>query len=122
MTSTIPLLAGALSTMTFAASVLPMVVKAWRTRDLRSYSRGHLVLANVGNGVHSVYVFHLPPGPIWVLHTFYVVTSALMLVWNIRYAVPRRRRNGAEYVTAAPGTTGGPYAGRAAVTSRMGPT
>jgi hypothetical protein len=86
MTSTgLSLLAGIASTMIFAVSVLPMVVKAWRTRDLRSYSRGHLVLANVGNGVHSVYVWDLPPGPIWALHGFYLVTSALMLAWKIRY-------------------------------------
>jgi hypothetical protein len=87
MTSTgIPVLAGIASTTIFAASVLPMVVKARRSRDLRSYSRGNLVLANIGNGVHSVYVFDLPPGPIWALHGFYLVTSALMLVWSVRYA------------------------------------
>jgi len=86
MTATgIPVLAGTASTIIFAASVLPMVVKARRTRDLRSYSRGNLVLANLGNGVHSVYVYDLPRGPIWVLHGFYVVTSALMLLWSVRY-------------------------------------
>jgi hypothetical protein len=85
MTTGIPVLAGIASTIVFAASVLPMVVKAWQTRDLRSYSRGNLVLANIGNGVHSVYVFALPRGPIWVLHSFYVVTSALMLLWSVRY-------------------------------------
>ena len=86
MTATgIPVIAGIASTIVFAASVLPMVVKAWRTRDLRSYSRGNLVLANIGNGVHSVYVFALPRGPIWVLHSFYVITSALMLLWSVRY-------------------------------------
>ena len=87
MTSTgIPVLAGIASTTIFAASVLPMLVKAWQTRDLRSYSRGNPVLANIGNGVHSVYVFDLPPGPIWALHGFYLVTSALMLLWSVRYA------------------------------------
>jgi hypothetical protein len=93
MTSTgIPVLAGIASTVIFAASVLPMVVKAWRTRDLRSYSRGNLMLANIGNGVHSVYVFNLPPGPIWALHGLYLVTSALMLAWSVRYASPRGSR------------------------------
>ena len=43
------IVAGALSTVLFAASVLPMLIKAARTRDLSSYSRGNLVLANVGN-------------------------------------------------------------------------
>jgi hypothetical protein len=42
-----------------------MLVKAHRTRDLASYSLGNLLLANVGNAVHSVYVFSLPAGPIW---------------------------------------------------------
>ena len=32
------------------------------------------MLANVGNAVYSVYVAQLPAGPIWALHTFYVVT------------------------------------------------
>ena len=50
-----------------------MLGKAVRSKDLASYSRSNLVLANVGNAVYSVYVFNLPPGPIWMLHTFYVV-------------------------------------------------
>ena len=53
-----------------------MLGKAARTKDLSSYSRGHLVLANVGNLFYSVYVFHMPPGPIWALHTFYLASTA----------------------------------------------
>ena len=86
MSSTLPIAAGTLATIVFAASALPMLGKAARSRDLRSYSRTNLVLANVGNAVYSIYVFHLPPGPIWLLHTFYVVSSALMLFWSLRYA------------------------------------
>jgi uncharacterized protein with PQ loop repeat len=86
MSSALPLAAGTLATIVFAASALPMLGKAARSRDLRSYSRANLVLANVGNAVYSVYVFHLPPGPIWLLHTFYVISSALMLFWSLRYA------------------------------------
>jgi len=82
---TIAVLAGTASTVLFAASVLPMLVKAARTRVLNSYSRGNLLLANVGNLVHSVYVAQLPAGPIWALHSFYIVTSALMLVWHLHY-------------------------------------
>jgi uncharacterized protein with PQ loop repeat len=78
--------AGTLATILFAVSTLPMLGKAARSRDLRSYSRSHLVLANVGNAVYSVYVFALPAGPIWMLHTFYVCSSALMLFWSLRYA------------------------------------
>ena len=75
--------------MVFACAALPMLLKAIRSRDLTSYSTGNLVLANVGNAVYSIYVFHLPPGPVWALHTFYVVSSALMLFWSRRYAPGR---------------------------------
>src|SRR5215471_15259548 len=85
----LPTLAGFASTVIFAASVLPMLIKAFRSRDLTSYSRGNMVLANVGNAVHSVYVFSLPPGPVWLLHSFYLVSSALMLGWYLRYAVQK---------------------------------
>jgi uncharacterized protein with PQ loop repeat len=94
-------LAGTVSTVLFAASTLPMLIKAARTRELASYSRGNLVLANAGNAVHSIYVFHLPPGPIWALHTFYVVTSGLMLFWHLRYARRAPRSDG------VPSSTGG---------------
>jgi hypothetical protein len=88
MGTTLPILAGIVSTTVFACSMLPMLAKAARTHDLTSYSLGHLLLANVGNAVHSVYVFHLPPGPIWFLHGFYLVTSALMLFWWVRHRPP----------------------------------
>lgn len=84
MDATLPMLAGMVSTAVFAGSMLPMLHKALRTRELSSYSLGNIALANVGNAVHCLYVFHLPPGPIWVLHTFYVITSALMLYWYLR--------------------------------------
>jgi hypothetical protein len=80
-----PVVAGMISTVLFVGSYLPMLVKAFRTRDLESYSLGNLVLANVGNAVHSVYVFSLPMGPIWILHTFYVLSTALMLLWHFLY-------------------------------------
>lgn len=86
MWSSIPTLAGTLATLVFALSTLPMLGKALRSRDLTSYSTGNLVLANVGNAVYSVYVFQLPPGPIWFLHGFYVTTSGLMLFWSRRFA------------------------------------
>jgi uncharacterized protein with PQ loop repeat len=79
------LVAGTISTILFVISYLPMLVKAFRTRDLRSYSAGNLVVANIGNVVHSLYVFTLPAGPLWLLHSFYVVSSALMLFWWWRY-------------------------------------
>jgi hypothetical protein len=86
MDGAIPMLAGAASTVIFAASTLPMLVKAARTKDLSSYSLGNIALSNLGNLIHSIYVFHLPPGPIWALHGFHLVSTALMLLWYLRYA------------------------------------
>jgi len=85
--SSLTVLAGMASTALFVASTLPMLAKARRTRDLSSYSLGNLLLANNGNAVHSVYVFSLPVGPIWALHGFYVASTAVMLVWFLRYGV-----------------------------------
>jgi hypothetical protein len=81
----VPVLAGIASTVIFASSTMPMLGKALRTRELGSYSLGNLTLANVGNGVHSVYVFSLAPGPLWVLHTFYLASTAFMLAWYLRF-------------------------------------
>ncbi|MBE4719297.1 hypothetical protein [Pseudarthrobacter sp. AB1] len=81
----LPVLAGTLSTVLFAAGMLPMLVKAARTRNLASYSLGNLMLTNIANAVHSVYVFNLPAGPIWALHLAYLLASALMLAWWLRY-------------------------------------
>ena len=80
----LPVIAGTTSTVIFGLSALPMLSKAFRTKDLRSYSFGNILLSNGGNVIHSVYVFHLPPGPIWLLHSFYLVTTALMLAWYLR--------------------------------------
>ncbi|MGO4103153.1 hypothetical protein AB4Y63_04315 [Leifsonia sp. YAF41] len=81
----LPILAGALSTILFALSYLPMLHKAARTKDLSSYSLSNITITNVGNVVYSLYVFSLPVGPIWVLHSFYLVASALMLLWFLRF-------------------------------------
>ena len=102
-TFSVPVLAGLTSTVIFAVSTTPMLAKAYRTRDLASYSLGNIALANLGNAVHSVYVFSLPPGPIWALHTFYVVTSGLMLAWFLRYGRPRAPHRAPERVGPSPG-------------------
>ena len=52
--------AGMTSTTLFVVSYLPMLYRALRTRDLGSYSRPSLVLANVGNVVQAIYVYSLP--------------------------------------------------------------
>ena len=90
----VAILAGVLSTGLFAMSYLPMLVKAARTKDLSSYSLGNLAMTNVGNAVYSIYVFSLPVGPIWFLHTFYLIASALMLGWFVRYRSTVHRHHG----------------------------
>jgi uncharacterized protein with PQ loop repeat len=85
MEMNLPFFAGTISTIIFALSMLPMLLKAYWTKDLSSYSLGNILLSNLGNLIHSVYVFSLPAGPIWLLHSFYLVTTVLMLVWYFRY-------------------------------------
>lgn len=80
----IPILAGTISTVIFAVSNLPMLRKALRTRDVSSYSLSSLVMINGANVVYSLYVFTLPFGPIWALHTFYVCTCAVILLLCLR--------------------------------------
>ena len=72
------MIAGSVSTTLFAVANLPMVVKAVRTKDLTSYSFTYLLIGNAGNVMHSLYVFSLPVGPIWVLHAFYLVSMGIM--------------------------------------------
>ena len=84
-------MAGLVSTVLFAVANLPMVVKAIRSGDLRSYSASALILGNIGNLVYTVYVVSLPVGPIWVLHGFYVTSMAIMLVLYASSALHARR-------------------------------
>lgn len=81
----IQLIAGSISSTMFMIGTLPMLLKAWRTKDLHSYSPTNLVLSNVGNAVHWLYVASLPLGPVWFLHGFYTITTLLMLVWYMVY-------------------------------------
>jgi hypothetical protein len=81
----LPIVAGMISTFMFGFSTLPMLAKAFRSKDLHSYSLGNILLANGGNLVHSAYVFSLPVGPIWLLHSFHTITTGLMLLWYLRY-------------------------------------
>src|SRR5512134_1356241 len=78
-------IAGFISTVLFALGTLPMLVKAFRTRNLASYSLGNILLSNVGNIIYSIYVFQLPPGPVWFLHSYNSVSTGLMLVWYLQY-------------------------------------
>lgn len=101
----LPILAGTVSTVLFALSMLPMLIKAARTKDLASYSLGNLFMSNVANMIHSVYVFSLPAGPIWLLHSTYVVASALMLVWCLRYGARPAASSGPADLAGGAGST-----------------
>ena len=103
----IPLIAGTVSTVVFAVSNLPMLRKALRTRDVSSYSVSSLAMINAANAAYSLYVFSLPVGPIWALHSFYVVSCAIMLAlcvdqWR------RNRRRGTTHAGALAGTVVAP--------------
>ena len=80
----VPLIAGTIATVAFAVSNMPMLRKALRTRVVSSYSLPSMIIINIANAVYSLYVFTLPIGPIWGLHTFYVVSCAIMLVLCLR--------------------------------------
>lgn len=58
-----------------------MLIKAARTKDFSFYSGSNLIIPNSGNGVQMLYVITLPPGPVWVLHTFNTAAGAHMLIW-----------------------------------------
>lgn len=87
----VPVLAGMVAAIVFATANLPMVWKAIRTHDVGSYSLGSIAMINAANVVYSLYVFSLPLGPIWLLHSFYLVASGIMLVLCLREVRVRRR-------------------------------
>ncbi|MFF2271950.1 hypothetical protein ACFVTX_06740 [Agromyces sp. NPDC058136] len=97
------MLAGTASAVVFAVSNLPMLRKAMRTGDVSSYSLASVVMINVANLVYSIYVFSLPIGPVWMLHTFYLVSCAILLVLCLRSASGRSgRRAGRDALPAEP--------------------
>ncbi|NNJ10552.1 hypothetical protein EKD04_009450 [Chloroflexales bacterium ZM16-3] len=77
--------AGALATVIFMSSAMPMLVKALRTRDLHSYSAWSLGLSEAGNILQWFYIWSLPLGPIHFLHAFYTIVTAVMLGLLLRY-------------------------------------
>jgi hypothetical protein len=64
---------------------LPMVIKAFRTKDLKSYSLGNIALSNVGNMIYWIYQAGLPFGPAWFLHGFNTLATFLMLLLYLRH-------------------------------------
>ena len=89
----VQIFAGSVAGLIFAAASWKMLVKAWRTKDLRSYSLGQIKLNNAGNLFYWVYVASLPFGPIWFMHAFFTLTSLLMLLWYFMYrAAPKTQK------------------------------
>lgn len=70
-------IAGSIATIVFASSTMPMLLKAWRSKDVKSYSLLNIILANIGNLFYSIYVLHLPLGPVWALHLFQCCSTGL---------------------------------------------
>ena len=54
-------------------------------RDLAAVFGDNTLLGNAGNIVHTAYVLSLPIGPVWILHGFYLVTMAVMLLLYLRW-------------------------------------
>ncbi len=94
-TEILQLIAGSISSAIFAFATLPMLYKAWHSGDMRSYSLANLLLNNSGNFIHWLYISSLPFGPVWLLHSFYTVTTLLMLYWYVAY----QRREAAKHRT-----------------------
>ncbi|GIV80634.1 MAG: hypothetical protein KatS3mg050_5028 [Litorilinea sp.] len=78
-------IAGMTSSLIFIFSNLPMLAKAFMTRDLKSYSLVQISLANLGNLIHWIYVARLPAGPIWLLHGFNTLVAMIMLTLYLHY-------------------------------------
>lgn len=93
----IQLMAGSISSLIFMMGSLTMVIRAWRTRDMQSYSAAMLILNNIGNIIYWVYLLSLPLGPVHVLQAFYTVTTVFMLVWWVLY---HKRPETAERITS----------------------
>ena len=73
--------AGSVSTCLFMISVLPMLIKAWRTHDLASYSLGNLAIEQSGQR-HPLGVRVQPARrPDLAAARFYLAATALMLIW-----------------------------------------
>lgn len=91
------MMAGAISSAMFMMGTFPMLYKAWRTKDLHSYSLTNIAISNLGNLIYWFYVLSLPFGPVWALHAFNTVTTFLMLAWYLLYvkfnAAPTKTQN-----------------------------
>ncbi|MBZ0319379.1 MAG: hypothetical protein K8L91_23415 [Anaerolineae bacterium] len=84
------ILAGAVCSLIFMSATFPMLYKAWRTKNMASYSLLNIGLNNVGNLLYWLYVTTLPIGPVWILHSFNTVVTLLMFIWYLMYRVDKQ--------------------------------
>jgi hypothetical protein len=84
MNETIFNLAGIISSAMFMLSQLPMLYKAYKTNDMKSYSLTNLTMSLLGDLLYWVYLMDLPFGPVWMLHCFDTGCSILMLTFYLR--------------------------------------
>ena len=82
---TLQVFAGFTSTAMFVTGNLPMLLKAYKTKNLKSYSLGHIALGSLGNLTYWLYIASLPFGPVWILQGFFTLSSMLMLFLYLRY-------------------------------------
>ncbi len=103
---------GSIAGLIFSAGSLNMLIKAWQTKDLRSYSLGQLVLNNVGNLFYWFYVISLPFGPIYFMHGFFTLVSALMVIWYFAYRPAAENRQAGPREASQRTASLSTYAGR----------
>jgi len=80
-----PTLAGSIAGILFVVAQLPMIAKVLRTRSVSSYSGLHLALGTVGNLLYWLYVRSLPFGPVWLIHVWMTLSTAIMLYCWVRW-------------------------------------
>ncbi len=79
------LLAGSLSSLIFVSSNFPMLWKVMKTRNVKSYSLGQIILRNLGNLVYWIYVASLPVGPVWYLQGFFTLSGFVLLACYFQF-------------------------------------
>ena len=75
----LPQIAGLVAGVFFVVAQGPMLIKALRTKDLKSYSPAFLVIAAVGNILYWPYILTLPFGAAFFIHIFMSLSTWLML-------------------------------------------
>ncbi len=83
--SQLQLLAGSLSSLIFVTSNFPMLWKVVKTRNVKSYSLGQIILRNLGNLVYWIYVASLPVGPAWYLQALFTLSGLVLLVCYLQF-------------------------------------